>query len=72
MFGTFFNDHPVRNYAEVKQSDAQRYATFFHKILAHGVYFAPSAFEAAFSALPHEGEALVQTVAALKEVIPQL
>lgn len=65
MFGLFFADHPAKNYAEVKQCDSQRYARFFHAMLGQGVYFAPSAFEAAFAALPHDGPALEQTLSAL-------
>ncbi|NDJ76341.1 MAG: glutamate-1-semialdehyde 2,1-aminomutase [Chloroflexi bacterium] len=72
MFGLFFNDHPVANYAEVKGSDTDRYARFFHAMLEQGVYFAPSAFEAAFAALPHDGPALDQTVAAIKTVLQRL
>lgn len=72
MFGLFFNDRTPTNYAEVKTSDAKRYAALFHKLLDHGVYFAPSAFEAAFAALPHEGAALAHTVEALERVFPQL
>jgi len=66
MFGMFFNDKPVHSYADAKTSDAQRYAAFFHKLLAHGVYFAPSAFEAGFTSLLHEGEALEQTQEAIR------
>ena len=72
MFGLFFNERPVTNYADVKQSDARRYARFFHAMLEQGVYFAPSAFEAAFAALPHDGPALEQTLAALDAVFPRL
>ncbi len=72
MFGLFFNERPVTNYAQVKTSDAQRYARFFHAMLERGVYFAPSAFEAAFAALAHEGEPLERTLQALAEVFPLL
>ncbi len=72
MFGMFFNDHTPTNYDEVKTSDADRYAKFFHLMLEQGVYFAPSAFEAAFTALPHEGEPLAHTLHALERVFPQL
>ncbi|NLX08722.1 MAG: glutamate-1-semialdehyde 2,1-aminomutase [Chloroflexi bacterium] len=68
MFGLFFNDQPVRNYDEVRTSDAGRYARFFHALLDHGVYFAPSAFEAAFAGLPHAGLALEQTLDAVQAV----
>ncbi len=72
MFGLFFNNQPVTNYAEVKTSDAARYAKFFHALLEQGVYFAPSAFEAAFASSAHEGAALDQTLSALEKVFPRL
>ena len=72
MFGFSFRDSPAKNYDEVKQSDTERYARFFHAMLKEGVYFAPSAFEAAFAALPHEGAALDQTLTAIRNVIPTL
>jgi glutamate-1-semialdehyde 2,1-aminomutase len=72
MFGLFFNDQPVTNYAEVKTSDAARYAKFFHGLLEQGVYFAPSAFEAAFASSAHAGAALDQTLSALERVFAQL
>jgi glutamate-1-semialdehyde 2,1-aminomutase len=73
MFGLFFNDQPpVTNYAQVKTSDTARYAKFFHAMLEEGVYFAPSAFEAAFVSTAHEGAALDQTVSALEKVFAQL
>ncbi len=68
MFGAFFNDRPVRNYAEVKTSDAARYGRYFHALLERGVYFAPSAFEAAFTSLAHEGAALDQTLSVIEAV----
>jgi glutamate-1-semialdehyde 2,1-aminomutase len=72
MFGLFFNDHPVTNYAEVKTSDSKRYAAFFHAMLERGVYFAPSAFEAGFTSLAHEGAALEHTLEAVKNVFQGL
>ncbi|HML23414.1 MAG TPA: glutamate-1-semialdehyde 2,1-aminomutase [Aggregatilinea sp.] len=68
MFGAFFNERPVRNYAEVKTSDAARYGRTFHALLERGVYFAPSAFEAAFTSLAHESAALDQTLSAIETV----
>ncbi len=72
MFGLFFNDGPVTNYTEVKTSDTARYAAFFRALLECGVYFAPSAFEAAFASLAHEGAALQQTLEAHEQVFPSL
>src|SRR2546430_10736740 len=42
----FFTTGPVRNYADAKRSDTERYARFFRGMLARGVFFAPSQFEA--------------------------
>jgi glutamate-1-semialdehyde 2,1-aminomutase len=72
MFGFSFRERPAINYAEVKQSDTDRYARFFHAMLKQGVYFAPSAYEAAFAALPHEGATLDDTLSAIQQVIPRL
>jgi glutamate-1-semialdehyde 2,1-aminomutase len=72
MFGFSFRERPAINYAEVKQSDTDRYARFFHAMLEQGVYFAPSAYEAAFAALPHEGIALDHVLSTIQKVIPRL
>jgi glutamate-1-semialdehyde 2,1-aminomutase len=72
MFGLFFNEHPVTNYADVKTSDAKRYAAFFHALLERGVYMAPSAFEAAFTSTAHEGDALSHTLDAVRSVFVTL
>lgn len=72
MFGMFFNEHPVANYAEVKTSDTERYGRYFHALLENGVYVAPSAFEAGFVSLAHEGDALDQTLTAIETVFKQL
>jgi glutamate-1-semialdehyde 2,1-aminomutase len=72
MFGLFFNEKPVINYTSVKTSDTARYANFFHVLLEHGVYFAPSAFEAAFASLAHEGSALDETLGALEKAFARL
>lgn len=72
MFGVSFNEQPATNYAEVKRSDTERDGRFFHAMLEQGVYFAPSAFESAFAALPYEGAALDRTLTAIREVMPRL
>jgi glutamate-1-semialdehyde 2,1-aminomutase len=56
MLTPFFNEAPVRDYADAKRSDRAAYAAFFHAMLDGGVYLAPSAFEAAFTSAAH-GEA---------------
>lgn len=72
MFGVYFNENPVHNYEQAKTSDANRYARFFHLLLEAGVYLAPSAFEAAFTSLAHEGEPLEKTLEAVSRAFQKL
>lgn len=72
MLGMFFTAQEVRNYAEAKTSDTQRYARFFHAMLERGFYFAPSQFEAAFVSLAHTTEQITQTLRAAEKVFETL
>ncbi len=45
MFSVFFAAGPVRDHADAKAADHQRYARFFHHMLGRGVYLPPSGFE---------------------------
>jgi glutamate-1-semialdehyde 2,1-aminomutase len=53
MLTGFFCEGPVTDYASAKAADTKRYARYFHEMLAHGVFLAPSQFEAAFVSLAH-------------------
>src|SRR6185503_8070043 len=64
MLTGFFCAGPVTDYASAKQADTRRYATFFQAMLEHGVYFAPSQFEAGFVSLAHTEADIDATVAA--------
>jgi glutamate-1-semialdehyde 2,1-aminomutase len=45
MFSVFFRDLHVRNFVEAKAADHERYARFFHHLLANGVALPPSGYE---------------------------
>jgi glutamate-1-semialdehyde 2,1-aminomutase len=64
MLTTFFTPGPVADYASAKQSDTQAYAKFFHRMLDHGVYLAPSQFEAAFLSTAHTITDIERTIKA--------
>lgn len=64
MLGIFFSGDVVTDFAGAKAADSERYARFFHAMLARGVYFAPSAFEAAFVGTAHGDAEIDQTIAA--------
>jgi glutamate-1-semialdehyde 2,1-aminomutase len=53
MWGAFFTEGPVRNYADAKRTDTALFARFHKAALARGVFLAPSAFEAGFVSAAH-------------------
>jgi glutamate-1-semialdehyde 2,1-aminomutase len=69
MWGFFFNQAPVTNYAEAKRSDTSRYARFFHAMLDLGIYLAPSQFESAFVSSCHDEQIVEQTLVAARQAL---
>jgi glutamate-1-semialdehyde 2,1-aminomutase len=67
MFGIYFRATPPRGFAEVMQSDRAAFGRFFHAMLEHGVYLAPSAYEAGFVSAAHTPADLQATFAAARE-----
>ena len=53
MLTPFFSEKPVADYAGARAADRDRYAGYFHAMLAAGVYLPPSAFESAFTSATH-------------------
>ncbi|MEO7402666.1 MAG: glutamate-1-semialdehyde 2,1-aminomutase [Burkholderiales bacterium] len=62
MFGMFFRATPPASFAEVMQSDKERFNRFFHACLDRGVHFAPSAFEAGFLSVTHDDRVIDETL----------
>jgi glutamate-1-semialdehyde 2,1-aminomutase len=62
MWGFFFHPGPVRSYEDAKRSDVARFRRVFHAALDRGVYFAPSAFEAAFMSAAHGPTEIAETL----------
>jgi len=71
MFTWFFTDSPVIDWDTAAKSDKAAYAKFFHWMLEHGVYLAPSQYEAAFLSAAHTDEDINQTVAAAQAFFAQ-
>jgi len=53
MWGMYFVEGPVRNYADAKRSDTALFARWHKAALTRGVFLAPSAFEAGFVSSAH-------------------
>ena len=67
MFGLYFREGPVETFEDAKWSDTSRFNRFFHAMLEHGVYLAPSAFEAGFISSAHGDAEIALTLAAARE-----
>jgi glutamate-1-semialdehyde 2,1-aminomutase len=72
MFGFFFTEGPVHNYEDAKKCDLAKFGRFHRGMLEHGVYLAPSQFEAGFMSLAHTDEDIDRTLAAAREVMAEL
>jgi glutamate-1-semialdehyde 2,1-aminomutase len=67
MFGIYFRAAPPTSLAEVMQCDRERFNKFFHAMLKHGIYLAPSAYEAGFVSAAHGQSEIDATLAAARE-----
>jgi glutamate-1-semialdehyde 2,1-aminomutase len=72
MFCGYFTGGPVWNLADAMKSDRERFKKFFHGMLAAGVYFAPSQFEAGFLSTAHTLTDLNKTEQAAEKVLRRL
>ena len=73
MFGFVFSDDgPIRRFSQVVAADIDRFRKFFHGMLEHGIYLAPSAFEAGFVSSAHGDDEISQTLDAAKAVFKSL
>ena len=70
MVGFSFANEPVTDLVSAQRSDTALYADFFHAMLARGVYFAPSQFEAGFLSLAHNDATIDATLHAIDEALP--
>ena len=60
MFGLYFSEKVPKSYAEVTVSNIEAFKKFFHLMLDHGVYLAPSAYEAGFISIAHDDAVLAE------------
>ena len=72
LVGFFFTDTPVVDLTTAKTADVSFYARFFHEMLAHGAYFAPSQFESGFLSAAHTDVHVDATLAMAEASLDQL
>ncbi len=56
LFSVFFTKQPVKDYESAISSDTNCYTDYFGYLLEHGIYIAPSQFEAVFVSDAHTKE----------------
>jgi glutamate-1-semialdehyde 2,1-aminomutase len=66
MRTTFFSETQPVDWSTVKVADKAQFAKFFQKMLANGVYLAPSQFEAGFLSIMHDESVIERTLAAVE------
>jgi glutamate-1-semialdehyde 2,1-aminomutase len=62
MWTIFFNEGPVTDYESANRSNREKFARFFHLMLAEGVYLPPSQLEAAFFSAAHAKKDILQLI----------
>ncbi|MGZ5476329.1 MAG: glutamate-1-semialdehyde 2,1-aminomutase [Thermoanaerobaculia bacterium] len=62
MWTMFFTDTPVTDFETANRSKREKFARFFHLMLAEGVYLPPSQLEAAFFSAAHAKKDILQLI----------
>jgi glutamate-1-semialdehyde 2,1-aminomutase len=68
----FFSDKPVTDYESARRSSTANFGSFFRMMLAGGIYWPPSQFEAAFVSLAHSSQDIQTTIEAANRALAQL
>jgi glutamate-1-semialdehyde 2,1-aminomutase len=70
MFGFCFNPiDKVKSFEDVAASDEALFKRFYHEMLNHGIYFAPSMYEAGFISSAHTDKEIEETLLAADAVL---
>ena len=69
MMGLFFTDRDVHDFNDAKTSDLPLFSAYYRAMLEHGIYLAPSQFEAGFVSAAHSDEDIKETIDAAENVL---
>jgi len=73
MFGLFFSsEEEVTNFSQASSCDIELFKKFYKAMISHGVYLAPSAYEAGFLSAAHTDDDLDKTISAASAVFSKL
>ncbi len=71
LLSVFFTENEVIDFETAVQSDVKQYADYFGYLLNHGIYVAPSQFEAMFISDAHSDEDILQTCKVMSDYFLQ-
>lgn len=71
MWGVYFHPGPVTNFAEAKETDTKRFATFHRAARQNGIFLPPSPFEACFVSTAHTDEIIEDTIERLAKALAE-
>lgn len=69
LLTAFFTTEPVIDYQSATRADTALFGRFFQQLLAKGIYWPPSQFEAAFVSLAHNDEDIQATINAISSAL---
>ena len=72
MMGFYFSKQVPQSYEAVTKTNIEQFKQFFHAMLDHGVYLAPSAYEAGFTSIMHDDQVMNEVFAAAKQSFAKL
>ena len=72
MWTLFFTEGPVTDFESANQSNREKFARFFHLMLAEGVYLPPSQLEAAFFSAAHAKKDILQLIERADRVLKKV
>ncbi len=72
MFSITFSSKAVFNFADSEFIDKDKFAEFFHKVLAQGVYLPPSAYDAACFSYAHSDNDIAKTLEIFKTALKEI
>ena len=72
LMSIFFTQENVHDYESAVSSDKKKYADYFGYLLEHGIYVAPSQFEAMFVSDAHSREDIAATCEVMGQYFRQV
>ncbi len=72
MFGFFFSDKPVKNFADAMENDQKMFAKFHKGMLDRGIYLACSSFETGFISTATTDEMIEASIKAAYETLQKI